>query len=245
MHIDLFSKNKNLFPWFPSVLIGKNYSAAKEFLIKVQPKLIVTNNLGIAYEAYKNKIPWIAGPYLNIVNSFSLLCLKENFNCHGAFISNEINKHQIKHINKPEGLKLYYSIYHPILLLTSRQCLFHQVTGCEKSGIDEECINDCSKSSSITNLKNVPLLIKKSKASYHRIYNNLNFLNTDIVTDFSDTFSSFFIDLRPIKTETNMMMDKSRTIKFFEDFIDGNFDSKIELNQAIRPTTCVQYKKGI
>ncbi len=94
--IDLFLKNKKLIPWFPSVLIGENYTAAVEFLKQVQPKLIVTNNTGIAYEAYKKGIPWIAGPYLNIVNSFSLLCLKENFNCYGSFISNEISKNQIK-----------------------------------------------------------------------------------------------------------------------------------------------------
>ncbi len=40
-------------------------------------------------------------------------------------------------------------------------------------------------------------------------------------------------------------MDKLGAIKLFENFIDGNFDLKTELHQAIRPTTCVQYKKGI
>jgi len=173
--LDFFLKNKKLIPWFPSVLIGENYRAAVEFLEQVQTKLIVTNNTGIAYEAYKKGIPWIAGPYLNIVNSFSLLCLKKNFNSCGSFISNEISKYQIKSIIKPENFKLYYSIYHPILLMTSRQCLLHQVTGCEKHTMDEECIQKCEKSSSITNLKNQRLLIKKTAGNYHSIYNNINF----------------------------------------------------------------------
>ncbi|MCP4576588.1 MAG: U32 family peptidase, partial [Deltaproteobacteria bacterium] len=136
--VELFSKNKNLIPWFPSILIGENYAAGVEFLLQAQPKLIVTNNTGIAYEAYKEGIPWIAGPYLNIVNSFSILCLKEKFKCYGSFISNEISRNQIKNIIPPANFKLYYSIYHPILLLTSRQCLLHQVIGCEKNRVNKD-----------------------------------------------------------------------------------------------------------
>ncbi len=243
--LGLFLKNKKLIPWFPSVLIGENYTAAVEFLEQVQPKLIVTNNTGIAYEAYQKGIPWIAGPYLNIVNSFSLLCLKENFNSCGSFISNEISKYQIKSIIKPENFKLYYSIYHPILLMTSRQCLLHQVIGCKKNTMDEECIQKCEKSSSITNLKNQPLLIKKTKGHYHSIYNNINFLNTDIVSDILNTFSNFFIDLRDIKTETRIKMDKISIIRLFENLLNGNLDAKKKLKQIIHPSTNTQYKKGI
>ena len=211
----------------------------------MQPKLIVTNNTGIAYEAYQKSIPWIAGPYLNIVNSFSLLCLKENFNSCGSFISNEISKYQIKSIIKPENFKLYYSIYHPILLMTSRQCLLHQVIGCKKNTMDEECIQKCEKSSSITNLKNQPLLIKKTKGHYHSIYNSINFLNTDIVSDILNTFSNFFIDLRDIKTETRIKMDKISIIRLFENLLKGNLDAKKKLKQVIHPSTNTQYKKGI
>jgi putative protease len=241
----LFIKNKKIIPWFPAVLIGENYSAAVEFLQRVQPTRIVTNNTGIAYEAYKKRIPWIAGPWLNIVNSFSLVCLKENFNCSGSFISNEISKNQMQRIKKPEDFGLYYSIYHPIIMLTSRQCLFHQVTGCEKSNIDDTCIQQCNKSSSITNLKKVTYLIEKSKGNYHRIYNETNFLNTDIVMDMQDLFSGFLIDLRDIKTKTRIGIDKSGVIKLFESLLIGNPDSKKELEQIIQPTTSAQYKIGI
>ena len=144
-YIDLFRKNKRLLPWFPAVLIGKDYTAAVDILHRTQPELIVTNNTGIAYEAYKNGIPWVAGPYLNSVNSFSLLCLKEKFNCSGAFISNELSRKQLKRMSSPENFKLFYSIYHPILLLMSRQCLFHQTVGCEKDRVTEECLQQCNR----------------------------------------------------------------------------------------------------
>ncbi len=242
---DLFIQNKKLIPWFPSILIGEDYSAAVEFLKQVQAKRIVTNNTGIAYEAYKNNISWIAGPYLNIVNSYSLLSLKENFNCSGAFISNEINKKQIKQINSPNNFKLYYSIYHPIVLMTSRQCLFHQVTGCEKYNIDENCIPQCEKSASVKNLKDVSFIIKKSKGNYHKIYNNINFLNLDIVTDMPNIFSGFFIDLRDVKTETNIDLNKLQIIKLFENHLNSISDSTQQLKNNIHPSTNSQYKKGI
>ena len=77
------------------------------------------------------------------------------------------------------------------------------------------------------------------------MYHNHNFLNTDIVTDLPDIFSCFFIDLRDINTETNIEMDKSGLITLFENLLNGNPDSKNELNRIIHPSTNVQYEKGI
>lgn len=244
-YVDLFQNNRNLIPWFPSVLIGSDYSAAVEFLQQVQPKCIVTDNSGVAYQAYKMGIDWIAGSYLNLFNSFSLICLKENFNCSGAFISNEISQTQIRNIKPPEDFKLYYSIYHPILLMTSRQCLFHQVTGCKKDRIDDTCIDGCEKSATITNLNKEMFFLDKKKGNYHRIYSETNFLNTDIVIDLPDRFASFFIDLRDIQTNTHSEIDKSGIIKHFVDLLNGNHNSGKELSQIFSSSTQNQYKKGI
>ena len=243
--VDLLVENETLVPWFPPILIGEDYTAAVELLQQVKPCRIVTNNTGIAHAASEQGIPWIAGPYLNIVNSFSLLCLKEKFNCYGSFISNEISEKQIKYIVSPDNFKLYYSIYHPILLMNSRQCLLHQVIGCEKDRIDDECIQKCIKSSSITSLKKVSLCIEKGMGDYHCIYNDNNYLNTDVVTDFPDVFASFLIDLREIKTETQIEMDKLRIINLFESLLKGNPDTIKELKQIIHPSTYDQYLKGI
>jgi U32 family peptidase len=243
--IALFSDNPNLTPWFPSVLIRENYWAALKFLEQVNPSRIVTNNTGIAYEAFKRGIPWIAGPYLNLVNSYALLCLKENFNCYGAFVSNELNRFQIKGMLSPENFRLYYRIYHPILLLSSRQCLFHQVTGCERQTMDETCIHGCARSTSITNQKNVSLLIKKTKGNYSCIYNDKNFLNTRIVHDLPNKFTRFFIDLRDIQTQTTTGMDKSGILGLFEKLLKGDPDSEKTLNHRFHPSTDIQYKQGI
>ena len=134
---------------------------------------------------------------------------------------------------------------HPILLMTSRQCFFHQVTGCEKDSIDEECIKSCNKSSSITTLKKVTYFIEKTEGNYNCIYNNNNFLNADILTDLPDVFSSFFIDLRDIESSTKAERDKPEMIRLFENLLDEKPGSKEDLEQIIHPSTKAQYKKGI
>jgi len=111
--------------------------------------------------------------------------------------------------------------------------------------MDKTCIGTCNKSATLSNLKNVSFLIHKSKGEYNSVYNETNFLNTDIVTDLPDVFSSFFIDLRDIKTETKLMMDKSKIIKLFEEHLSGSYDSKQQLKEFIHPTTNTQYQKGL
>ena len=243
--IDLFSQNKKLIPWYPAVLMGENYSAAVEFLQTVQPAHIITNNTGIAYEAYERNISWTAGPYMNLVNSYSLLCLKENFNCSGAFISNEINQSQIKNIKAPDNFKLTYSISHPIVLMTTIACMFHQVSGCKKNIVDDKCIQRCKNSASITNLNDISYFIDKEKGGYHTVYNETNYLNTDVITDIPNVFSTFFVDLRDIKTNTKINLSKLEMVKLFEKHITGNPDALDKLNTHIYPVTNRQYIKGI
>ena len=244
-YIDIFTTNKNLIPWFPAVLIGDDYNAAVELLLTLMSDRIVTNNSGIAFEAYKHGIAWIAGPFLNSINSFSLACLKENFNCSGAFISNEISKTQMHRIKKPDDFELFYSIYNPIVLMTSRQCLFHQVSGCEKNTVDETCIENCTKTAAITNLKKETFVIVKSGRFYHNVYNDTNFLNTEIVTELPDLFNGFLIDLSDVATTTKTVVSKPDIINLFENLLNENPDAIQELHQNIFPTTNAQYKKGI
>jgi putative protease len=182
---------------------------------------------------------------MNLVNSYSLFCLKENFNCDGAFISNEISQNQIKKITKPDDFKLTYSISHPIVLMTTIACMFHQVSGCKKNIVDDKCVQRCEKSSSITNLKDISYFIDKEKGGYHTVYNETNFLNTNIAIDIPNMFDSFFVDLRHIKTNTRIGVDKSGIIQLFESHLNGDSGSINELQQNIYPSTNTQYQRGI
>ena len=244
-YIGFLQNNPRLIPWFPAVLIGKDYDVAVTILEQVKPALIVTNNTGIACRANELGIKWIAGPFLNTTNSYALLAMKEEFDCSGAFISNEINSGQIKNIARPENFKLFYSIYHPILLMTSRQCFFQQSVGCEKPRIDNGCMLSCDKSTSITNLKGVSFAIDKQKAGYPSIYNQDQFLNMEIIEDLSHLFDGFMIDLTNIGAGDRESPDKALLITHFEALLDSKISAQQQLNDLVPKSTNIQYHNGL
>ncbi|UWZ98908.1 peptidase U32 family protein [Vibrio splendidus] len=244
-YIDILAANPRLIPWFPAVLIGKDYDEAVRILEEIKPAHIVTNNTGIAYKAYEMGIEWVAGPFMNTTNSHALVTLKEELNCAGAFISNEINKGQIRHIRRPENFKLFYSIYHPILMMTSRQCFFQRTVGCNKPSIEAGCMLKCEKATTITNVKGISFAVDKQKGGYPSIYNHEQFLNHDAVTDFSGLFDEFFIDLTNIGAGSKEVQDKVELIKHFQGLIDGVDGSQQNLEQMVEVRTNAQYVQGL
>ena len=243
--IDLLLNNPHLIPWFPAVLIGKDYEEAVKILQQVKPERIVSNNTGIAYKAGHLNITWVAGPFLNTTNSYALLTLKEELSCSGAFVSNEINRMQIRNISRPENFKLFYSIYHPILMMTSRQCFFQQTVGCNKPRIEDRCMLTCSKATTITNVKGISFNIDKQKGGYPSIYNHEQFLNVDIVKDLSGLFDEFFIDLTDIGAGSKDTPDKTQLIRHFEGLLKEESESPEHLNSLIKISTKDQYIQGL
>lgn len=243
--IDLFLANPRLIPWFPAVLIGKDYDEAVKVLEQVRPKRIVSNNTGVAYKAYEMGIDWIAGPFLNTTNSYALLTLQEELDCKGAFISNEINKKQIRNIARPENFKLLYSIYHPILMMTSRQCFFQQTVGCKKPSIEDGCMLKCEKATTITNVKGISFAVDKQKGGYPSIYNDEQFLNLDIIEDYRHLFDEFFIDLTNIGAGSKAELDKVVLIQQFEAALAGDKIAPVQLNDMVTVSTHAQYEQGL
>lgn len=243
--IDILSENPRLIPWFPAVLIGKDYIEAVRILETVKPKRIVTNNTGIAYKAYEMGIEWVAGPFMNTTNSHALYTLKEQLNCSGAFLSNELNKGQLRHVRRPEGFKLYYSIYHPILMMTSRQCFFQRTVGCNKPAIEDGCMLRCEKATTITNVKGTSFAVDKQKGGYPSIYNHEQFLNQDAVADLSNLFDEFFIDLTDIGSGSKEKADKVELIKQFEALVTGDQAATDNLNHLVQIRTNNQYVQGL
>lgn len=244
-HIDIFKRNPQLIPWFPAVLIGKDYDESVRLLENVRPERIVSNNTGIAYIANEMGIEWIAGPFLNTTNSYALLTLQEDLNCAGAFVSNEINRIQIKNIARPKNFKMLYSIYHPILMMTSRQCFFQQTVGCKKPSIEDGCMLKCTKATTITNVKGVSFAVDKQRGGYPSIYNHEQFLNPDIVDDLGDLFDEFFIDLTNIGAGSKQEHDKAQLITHFENLLKGDEQAPADLHKMVTLSTNAQYSQGL
>ena len=243
--ITLFTENPSLMPWFPSVLMEKDFQAAKVFLDCVRPTSLVTNNTGVAYVAKELNLNWVAGPYLNLTNSFSLVCLQQEFGCQGAFLSNEINRTQLKQIVCPPDFELHYSIYHPSLLLTSRQCLFQQTIGCKRTVFDLKCLRKCRKITSITNVKGTSFVIDKQKGCHNGLYGQHDYLNLNIIHAMSNAFSHFLIDLRDIHTETKTNFNKIEWVNAFSHVLKGSSDDYHQVTDLMGPTMNIQYRKGL
>ncbi len=111
--------------------------------------------------------------------------------------------------------------------------------------MDEQCIQGCKRSATLNNLRNETLYLNKELNTYNCMYNSLNFLNTDIAADIPDKFTSFFIDVRDIKTGTAAIEDKAALISMFAELLHGDDGAKEKIDDLISPATNAQYKKGI
>jgi len=156
-----------------------------------------------------------------------------------------MKRQQIRGIKKPEGFDLYYSIYHPMDLMTSRQCLFIGVDGCFKERMDKSCLPTCRKSATISNDSKGMLFIEKTEGSYNRIYNEKHFLNLDILEDMPDFFSGFLIDLRDIQTKTMVTAKPDEIIELFTDLLKGKANAAQKLRLGIQNTSNSSYRVGI
>ncbi|SEG53334.1 U32 family peptidase [Vibrio hangzhouensis] len=246
--VELFQRYPALKPWFPAILIGKDFDAAIEFLAHIKPDGLITNNSGVGFHAQEMGIPWVAGPQMNTANSYALKCLQEEYSAAGAFLSNELSKKQLRYIRRPQAMRTFYSVYHPNTLLTSRQCLFQQTEGCKKIKVNNGCLKRCSKRTSIINLKDNPYVIDKQKGSFNSLYSELNILNLDVLKDHEALITDVFIDLRDIQTETRLDVSKVELVAAFKNFLAPSHSETVghDVIQALLgPTTNQQYSKGI
>ncbi|EPM6341268.1 U32 family peptidase [Vibrio parahaemolyticus] len=244
--IELFQANPMLKPWFPAILIGEDYHAARVFLETIQPELLITNNSGVGMIAKELGLGWVAGPQMNTVNSYAFKCLQDEFAASGAFVSNELNMKQMRHIKRPKNMRSFYSIYHPNTLLTSRQCLFQQTEGCRKVKVNKGCLKRCDKRTSIINLKDNPYVVQKQKGSHNSIYSEHNVLNLQVLHDLPQLFTDVLIDLRDIQTETKVSASKPELIDAFLALLEDHSEQAVQtLNAMIQPTTNAQYLKGL
>ncbi|HCG7778155.1 TPA: U32 family peptidase [Vibrio parahaemolyticus] len=244
--IELFQANPMLKPWFPAILIGEDYQAARVFLETIQPELSITNNSGVSMIAKELGLGWVAGPQMNTVNSYAFKCLQDEFVASGAFVSNELNMKQMRHIKRPQNMRSFYSIYHPNTLLTSRQCLFQQTEGCRKVKVNKGCLKRCDKRTSIINLKDNPYVVQKQKGSHNSIYSEHNVLNLQVLHDLPQLFTDVLIDLRDIQTETKVSASKPELIDAFLALLEEYSEQTVQtLNAMIQPTANAQYLKGL
>jgi putative protease len=240
-----FQLHADVSPYFPAVLIDKDFAAAKALLEELKPKILITDNLGVAIEAQKLGLNWIAGRQLNISNSLALECIKREFSGSGAFISNELSRVQIRKINRPSESRIFYSVFHPNTIMTSRQCLFQQSSGCKKIKVNNGCLRRCEKTTQMTNLKDSPYLVNKEKGEYNHLHSDTHTLNLDVIPDQAHLFTDILVDLRTVKTNTIVSIDNRDLIELFKRYAAGEYQLKTDIENVIQHVSNKQYQKGV
>jgi len=242
----IFKQYPDLNPWFPAVLIDKDFAAAEQFLAQQRPKLLVTNNLGVAELAKQMGLAWVAGPQMNTANSLAIACIQQHYKGQGAFLSNELNAKQLQRLVIPKGFRSFYSIFHPNQLLSSRQCLFQQSSGCKKQRLNKSCLSRCSKSTRILNLKDAQYIIDKQAGEYNHLFSQQHVLNTQAITEMAHKFSDVLVDLRNIATDTTWSgVSNAELVTFFQDLIRQEDDAEACLQALLTPSINQQYLKGL
>ncbi|MDG5814574.1 U32 family peptidase [Chitinispirillales bacterium ANBcel5] len=163
---EMINSNQGITPLFSSILIGTDFSRAKELLKMLDGRRIVTDNSGIAHEASKMGIEWIAGPGFNIVNSYAVRALMSIEGFCGVFLSPEFSKKERGAVAIPPHIELWSALNLKRALMTSRQCLIRNISGCGKRLCDDDCVSHCDRSETVTNGRGKRFVVRKRPGFY-------------------------------------------------------------------------------
>ncbi len=249
-HIDyycrLLNRHEGIIPWFPAILIGKRFSGAVQLLKKLNPPLLVTDNSGIGAVASEMGIGWIAGPLLNCTNSLALRTLHKYGGCSGAFISHELNRNRMKSIFAPsEDFSRWYTLFAPLLLMNTRQCIIRNCGYCRKKRFDDECLESCSRRKEILDDNKRSLFLVKRRGFYNQLYNGTHYFNPDIINDINPGNAVFLVDLRAIPSKTSLYVSKKEFVEKIEAAVIGDNAVRKTLPKLAGSTTAGQYFRGL
>jgi putative protease len=158
--------SKNVIPFFSSVYIGKDFTNAVGLLEKLDRRMIITDNTGIADVASRSGRKWIAGPGFNIVNSYAVKALTTVNGFCGVFISSEFSKDEIGTVQIPSGIDLWQPVNYKKPIMTTRQCLIRNISGCVKKECDNQCLPKCNRSATVTNTQGKQFTVVKKPGFY-------------------------------------------------------------------------------
>lgn len=244
-HIALFQTHPDLIPWFPAVMTESHFAAAAELLRATRPMRLITDNLGVAQLARELQLDWVAGPQLNLANSMALQCLQQELGACGGFASAELNESQLTRLRVPVGFDLYYSIFNPQHLMTSRQCLLAQANGCRKQRMNRGCLTRCEQDGVLRSQTGEAHIIYKSPGSYNRLYAEEHYFNLAPLQALAGRFSHLLIDLRPVPSATVSEFSAAELVTRFAAALQGDAQMLAQLSDGLQHTNCQQYQRGL
>lgn len=197
---DFLLENKDVIPYFSSIMFDDFLESAKFLLKKLSEKndlrTVFCQNTGLAYEASMLGLKVIGGSFFNASNSFSIKYYKDLLNLSGIVPSLEIDVDDVAKLKKPAGLELWYPLYEQNVLMQSRQCLTSNLSSCQRENTDESCIANCSKEIDFSTEKNEKLKAIKRKGFYSAIYSHKPIDNHYCFEKLKTTVNHWIVDIR-------------------------------------------------
>lgn len=239
--------DSKIMPWLPPFILDDEITKYQALINTVNPEILVSDNSGMGKWAGEKGIRWITGPQLNATNGFSFYAYQEYGLASGGFYSNELNKEQIGNITVPENFLSFYTVFGPILLMTTRQCLFLKPGLCKqnKKYKDDACLNGCINYTEYSDEKNVPFHIVKSAGHLNRIFNDSFLFIPEAMEQINADY--YLLDFRSfpfVKINNN---EKKQILDYFNNLIfDAETARRKEKNikQIIGNVTYGNYKRG-
>lgn len=234
-------KNQIVIPHFQSILFEDDFKTAAFCLEKLskqtskkQKRLVWCENTGLADFARKAGFDIILGSFSNAANSKSILAYSKLLEITAIIPSSEISYEDINSLILPPNTKLYFPLFSEELLMQSRQCLLHNLSGCKKTLCDHICIKECQKELICKGKSGELLRAIKRKDFYSSLYRINPLSNAKAFNMLKTKIDTWIIDLR-FQDETT-----SKTIlKAAENFI--NQEKCISFVEPFKNTTEKQF----
>lgn len=217
---DFLIKNRQVIPYFQSILFDEDLKNAEALLEKLAAKkdndkrLILCENTGLAFFAHKIGMETILGSFCNASNSRSIHAYSDFLGIRGIIPSSEISYEDVNKLKIPENVRMYYPLFSEELLMQSRQCLLHNLTGCKKTSCDRICIEECERNFQSYGKAGESFRAIKRKGFYSSLFSQKAVSNAKAFRLLRNTIDTWIVDIRFQDSETENLL-----IKKAEDFI--------------------------
>lgn len=223
-------QNQKIIPHFQSILFEEDLQTAKTLLLTLKnspnfkaDRSVWCENTGLADFAHKQGFCTILGSFANATNSNAIFAYSKLLGADAIVPSLEISADDINRLEKPENTKFFMFLYANELLMQSRQCLLHNLSGCKKEVCDRTCIENCSKELICKGKAGETLKAIKRPGFYSSLYGAKPASNAKAFSKLHSKIDTWIIDLR-FKDENAQL----NLIEKAEKFIQNGTKQKTE-----------------
>ena len=132
----------------------------------------------------------------------------------------EISYNDISRLQVPQNVRLFYPLVLDELLMQSRQCLLHNLTGCTKHACDRTCIKQCAKQVTANGTAGEAFRAIKRQGFYSGLFSAKPVSYTKAFSLLKNKIDTWLVDLRFLDSDAEI----NARIKAAEDFATKGAD---------------------